>query len=126
MEQRRCEECDCCKTNFTPARRAKYENSKKRAQALSEQTNTFRELADELHKPSTRRFTRRRVTARHVDQSGPQTWLRCKNSQSGTSSCSVIVTSGQRSSVSVDLTRVVPRWRTHVCYVWEFEPRLYG
>ena len=64
---RRCEERDCCEHKslvwaFSPAQK------RKRTQALSEQIKTFRELADELHEPLTRRFTRRRVIAKHVDQ----------------------------------------------------------
>ena len=37
---------------------------------IKPQKNIFRELADELHKPLTRRFTRRCVISKHVDLAG--------------------------------------------------------
>ena len=59
----RCEEFDCCETKTWP----RNKTSKERVQAS---VNIFRELAYELHKPLTRRFTRRCVIAKHVDLAG--------------------------------------------------------
>ena len=41
---------------------------KKRQKPLSEEENWQKELADELHKPIKRNFTRRRVIANHIDE----------------------------------------------------------
>ena len=41
---------------------------KKRQKPLSEEENWQVKLADELHKPIKRNFTRRRVIANHIDE----------------------------------------------------------